>query len=79
MSGPFLNYREDYAYVLERLRDARKTADLTQADVSALTGRGQSWVSKIERGEIEVAFLELVFLARIYGRPITDFVPPPRS
>ncbi|GAB2880706.1 helix-turn-helix domain-containing protein [Streptomyces mayteni] len=38
----------------QRLRDARLRLGLTQADVAARLGRTQGWVSKVEKGAIEL-------------------------
>ncbi len=55
-----------------RLREARRAAGLTQARAAkAMGGRPQSFMSKLESGERQARFAEVVRLARIYGVPIT--------
>lgn len=76
MDGELRHYDGDYSIFLGRLRDARSAAGLRQSDVAAHMGRQQSWVSKIESGELRVDFIELAYLARLYKRPITYFEPP---
>jgi transcriptional regulator with XRE-family HTH domain len=51
---------------------------LRQSDVAAYMGRAQSWVSKIESGELRVDFVELVYLARFYKQALTFFEPVQR-
>lgn len=40
----------DYSLFLDRLKDARKKAGLTQEQLARLLGETQSFVSKCERG-----------------------------
>lgn len=67
------DYVSAYYRFREKLRNAREEAQLTQAEVSRLLGKRQSFVSKIESGERRVDFVELQFLARIYGKPLSYF------
>jgi len=60
---------------LKRLKQARVDAGLTQAQVAKMLSRPQSFVSKSESGERRVDFIELLHLAKIYGRPISFFEP----
>jgi len=54
----------------ERLREARETLGLTQADVAGALGIPRTSVLAIEAGRRKVTGLELRRLARIYRRPI---------
>ncbi len=67
------NYELAYERLREKLRIARIEAGLTQAEVAGTLGRPQSFLSKVETGERRVGFLELQLLARIYGRPLSQF------
>ena len=62
--------------MLLRLRAARKAAHLTQADVARAFGRTQSFVSKIESGEIRLDPIELQRLAELYGVEVGALLPP---
>lgn len=64
----------DYQRMLGRLKAAREAAGLTQAVVAAHFGRPQSFVSKVEHGERRIDPLELHEFAKLYGKPITDFL-----
>ena len=44
---------------LELLREVRQAANLTQVDVGERLGKGQSFVSKVERGEIRLDVIQL--------------------
>jgi len=58
---------------LQRLRQARLDAKLTQAQVARMLSRPQSFISKIESGERRVDFVELEYLARTYRKPLSFF------
>jgi transcriptional regulator with XRE-family HTH domain len=51
----------------ELLTEARKSADLTQAELSGRLGRPQSFVSKYERGERRLDVVEFAHVARAIG------------
>ncbi|MEW5992747.1 MAG: helix-turn-helix transcriptional regulator [Chloroflexota bacterium] len=60
----------DDQVVGERLRDARETLGLTQADVAGALGIPRTSVLAMEAGRRKVTGLELRRLSRIYRRPI---------
>ena len=53
----------------QRLRQARRDAGLTQAQVAEILGRPQSYVSKCERGSRRVDLGEFVRFIEIYDKP----------
>jgi len=61
-------------YLRQRLHTARVSAGLSQADVAAALGVARPTISQIESGKRAVSGVELVQLARLYGRPIEWFV-----
>jgi transcriptional regulator with XRE-family HTH domain len=63
-----------YRLFLTRLREGRRAARLTQADVAAKLRRPQSFVSKCESGERRVDVVELVAFAQLYKRDLGFFV-----
>ena len=63
-----------YRLFLKRLREARRTAGLTQAQVAAKLRRPQSFVSKCESGERRVDVVELQAFARLYRKDLNFFV-----
>jgi transcriptional regulator with XRE-family HTH domain len=67
-------HRQQYRHFLERLRQARRDAGLTQVDVARELRRPQSFVSKCESGERRVDVVELEELARLYDKPLDFFV-----
>ena len=60
----------DHRLVGERLREARETLGLTQADVAGALGIPRTSVHSMEAGRRKVSGLELRRLARIYRRSI---------
>lgn len=63
-----------YRLFLTRLREARRVAGLTQAEVAAKLRRPQSFVSKCESGERRVDVVELTEFARLYEKDLEFFV-----
>jgi transcriptional regulator with XRE-family HTH domain len=62
-----------YQSFLEKLKQARLDAGLTQVDVAQALGKHQSYISKCESGERRVDFVELLDFARIYQKPLEYF------
>jgi transcriptional regulator with XRE-family HTH domain len=58
---------------LERLKQAREDAELTQVEVAEKFSRPQSFISKCESGERRVDFVELRHFAKLYRKPISYF------
>jgi len=75
---PSVVHNPRYKYMLGKLREARLDAGLTQVEVAKALGKTQGWVSKCELGERRIDPLDLQDLAKLYGRPLTYFLPAPR-
>jgi transcriptional regulator with XRE-family HTH domain len=54
-----------YSFALLKLKKARKTAGLTQADMSRLLKKPQSFISKIENGERMLDIIEMKHIAKL--------------
>jgi transcriptional regulator with XRE-family HTH domain len=65
---------ERYRRLLERLRQARAEADMSQEQVASALGVYQKYVSKIELGERRLDPIELQELAELYGKPLEFFL-----
>ena len=63
-----------YQALLRRLRKARREAGLTQQQVVAQLGTYRNFLTKVESGERRLDPIELQDLARIYRRPIGEFL-----
>ena len=64
----------EYTYFVEKLRNARLEANLTQTEVTKKLGRPQSHISNIESGQQRVDVVELRRFAKIYGKDINYFI-----
>lgn len=58
-------YTEEYNQFRKMLIAARKTTNLTQAELSIKLQRPQSYVSKYERGERRLDLIEFLELAEV--------------
>ena len=65
-----------YRRLLQRLKEARQRAQLTQEQVAEALGRTQSFVSKCESGERRIDAIELQAFAELYGVPLQRFTEP---
>jgi transcriptional regulator with XRE-family HTH domain len=72
---PGQTHTAEYQQFLERLRQARMQAGLTQIEVAQRLGKPQSYVSKCESGERRVDIIEVATFARLYGVSIEELVP----
>jgi transcriptional regulator with XRE-family HTH domain len=70
----------EYRFMLARLRQARREAGMTQAEVGQRLGLRQAFISKLESGERRIDPVELARFAEIYGKPVAWFLDlPPAS
>ena len=67
-------HTSERADFVKRLKKARLEADLTQGEVAKKLGCSQSWVSKIELGELRVEAIWLNRLAKLYGKSVSYFL-----
>jgi transcriptional regulator with XRE-family HTH domain len=65
----------EYESMVERLRQAREEAGMTQEAVAEFFGRPQSFVSKIESGGRRIDPVELCYFADLYRKPLVWFLP----
>ena len=60
----------------ERLRRARHGLGYSLADVSTMTGLSVSWLSRVERGQIDISFNRLMALTSCYRVSLPDLLGP---
>lgn len=65
---------KEYAFFVERLKNARIDSGLTQIEVATKLKRPQSHISNIESGQQRVDIVELQRFAKIYKKEITYFI-----
>ena len=68
-------HTREYRYLLARLREARKAANLTQVQAANALKRRQSWITKCELGERRIDPIDLARFARLYRKPMSFFIP----
>lgn len=68
-------HQDTYDNLLRLLIEAREEAGMTQREVSASLGMSHSFLSKCETGERRVDVMELLQLAKLYGKPVQHFLP----
>lgn len=64
----------DHRQLGERLKDARKARGLTQESVATKLDILRTTLVAIEKGERRVTPGELIEMAKMYGRPVSEFV-----
>ncbi len=62
-----------------KLKEARKSAQLTQTALGKLLGKPQSYISKIELGERRVESMELDIILSTLGLNSNDFIASIRT
>lgn len=67
-------HSEDYRNIIERLKETRIEAGLSQQDVADKLGKPQSFISKIESGERRLDVAEIKKFASIYKKDVSFFI-----
>lgn len=67
-------HRPEHAVLCALLREKRLAAGRQQAEISALLGRRQPFVSDVERGVRRLDLIELQDLASLYGMDLVELV-----
>lgn len=65
---------QGYREIIDVLVAARRSAGLTQQQLSSQLGKPQSYVAKIERGERRLDILEFCQLVRVLGEKPSDIL-----
>ncbi len=66
-------FSANYDVFLALLREERKRAGLTQEQLAERIGQDQSFISKCERGERRLDFVEVMAFCEAMGVGFTDF------
>jgi len=67
-------YTQSYGRLVSQLKKARSQAALKQTDVARKLKRTQSYISKIESGQLRVDVIQLKEIARVYKKPLDFFI-----
>jgi len=67
-------YAKDYKILTAKIKEARKNSGLDQNKAAKLIGRTQSYISKVESGQVRIDVIQLKELAKIYKTNIKHFL-----
>jgi len=67
-------YTKEYEEIINRLKQARIDAGLSQQAVADKLGKPQSYISKIESGERRLDVVEIKKFAEIYKKSVNFFI-----
>jgi transcriptional regulator with XRE-family HTH domain len=68
------DYRREYAVLVKLLRRERERSGLTQRQLAKKLGQSQSYVSKIEQGELRLDVIQLRRLCHLMGTTLAEMV-----
>jgi len=68
-------YSDDYIYLTKQLKHSRIEAGYTQKEVSEILVKSQSYISKIEKGQLRIDVIQLQEFANLYKKSLDYFLP----
>ena len=68
-------YDPRYLEMIGRLRAAREGRGLTQTELAQRLGKSQAIISKIERGQRRLDYIEVVDICAAIGVRVADIIP----
>jgi transcriptional regulator with XRE-family HTH domain len=68
-------YTKQYRVLIARLKQARIEAGLSQVQVAKALATTQSHVSKAESGQRRLDVIQLQEFSKLYGKPLSFFIP----
>ncbi|RPI18655.1 MAG: XRE family transcriptional regulator [Ignavibacteriae bacterium] len=68
-------YSKEYKYLFQKLKQARIEIGLDQTDVARKLKTTQSYISKIEHGQVKIDIFLLKDFSKIYKKPLEYFLP----
>lgn len=67
-------YSQDHRFLVQRLKKARKEAGLSQSEAANLLEKTQSYISKVESGQVRIDIFQLRDFAKIYKKKLGFFI-----
>ncbi len=67
-------YSKEHKYIVEKLIQARKEAELSQIDIAKRLGTTQGFISKIESGQSRIDLVQLKEFAKLYKKNLDYFI-----
>lgn len=68
-----MQYQSHSGALQQKLKAAREAAGLSQSTAATFFGRPQYWISRLETGRRAAEFIELEYLALLYGKTLSYF------
>ncbi|XZE53976.1 helix-turn-helix domain-containing protein [Planctomycetaceae bacterium SH139] len=65
---------EEYRVFLRVLKQARKSSGMTQTELAIKIAETQSFVSKVERGELRLDLVQLRSVCQALGKDLGEFI-----
>ncbi len=66
-------YSKKYRFLIQQLRKAHIEANLTQKEVAVTLGKTQSYISKVESGQLRLDIIQLDQFANLYKKKLEYF------
>jgi transcriptional regulator with XRE-family HTH domain len=67
-------YSNEYKFLISQLKKARLELKLTQKEVADRLGRTQSYISKVEMGQLRVDIIQLKEFSKLYRKDLDYFI-----
>ena len=67
-------YSKEHLTLVKRIRQARIDAGFDQNKVAKLLGKTQSYISKVESGQIKIGIIQLKNIAKMYRKDLDYFI-----
>lgn len=67
-------FTEEHKVLVSKIRNARLSSGMNQAEVSKKLGVSQSYLSKLETGQIRIEAIQLKRIANFYKKSLSYFI-----
>ncbi len=67
-------YSKEYNFLTRQLKNARIYVGLNQTQAASILGKTQSYISKVESGQLRVDVIQLKEFAKIYKKDLEYFL-----
>jgi transcriptional regulator with XRE-family HTH domain len=67
-------FSDEYRIIVKRLKDARKAKGFSQAQLAHKLKASQSYISKLEQGQVRIDIVQLKKLSKILSVDVKDFL-----